>query len=363
MNLHSLSLVHRLTIQLMFCLALGLSAVAQDGVADQFANYPFLLRLEHTTHNSKVCVLLRRDRQFHLERTHSDRTLVIEGQLAESEFLKLKQTLDSGDLQKISQQRIVPPLLYPMNDQLQVNVFRKDHWQNLLFPESTSQIPFRLTLKPLVTWLNGLHNEPHREASEDEGKNNCLPPEKLELTIRTKDSPASGKAGEGNPQSSQPNSFLMRYSRDRVANRNLERTCVIVNPTGLYRMERGSQPATFKMKTTVFEGSVTDGELQELGYILDAPGLKTLHHQNRISGVAVRDADVISLSILRDNETQELIFSGYVAVRSHGKGTSSSATDDTSSIEPIQKWLETSVESKDLVPLKSAPANNCATAP
>jgi hypothetical protein len=370
MNLRTATRLHCCLAQPIFLLFCCLRAGPQDNVATQVANYPFLLRLEHTTHSSKTCVLLRRNGEFHLERTRSGRTLVSEGRIPESEMQKLKGILDSDELQKISQQKIVPPLLYPLNDQLQVNVFRKDHWQNLLFPESTSQMPFRQTLKPLVTWLNALHYGPHRELSEEEGVNNCLPPEKPELKIRTNESSASS-AGETTeatpsavkPQSSQPDLFLMRYSRDRISDGNLDRTCVIVNSAGFYRMEKGNQPATFKMKTTVFEGSVMDGELQELRQIHDAPDLKNLHHKNHIPSMTVRDADVISVSIPRDNETQELVFSGYVAVRSHGKGAPSSVTDDTSSIEPIQKWFETLLESKDLAPMKSAHANNCAAVP
>jgi hypothetical protein len=374
MNRRTGSFVRRLPVQLtflFFCLCAG----AQDNVAAQFANYPFLLRLEHTTDKSKVCVLLRRDGGFHLEHTQSDQTLVSEGQISEAELLKLKQALDSDELQKLSQQKIVPPLLYSMNGQLQVNVFRVDHWQNLLFPDATSQVQFFQTLRPLVNWLNALHREPHLEISEDAGKNNCLTPKKPELKIRTAESslsatgdasespPTSVAADPGKSQLSPPNSFLMRYSRDRISNGSRERTCVIVNHSGRYRMEKGNQPATFKMKTAVFEGSVTDLELKELGQLLDAPDLKTLHHQNRIPGVTVLDADVISLAIPRNDETQQLIFSGYVAARPHNKGPFSNVTDDTTSVEPIQNWLETSIESKKLAPLKSLPPNNCALAP
>jgi hypothetical protein len=372
MNRRTGSFVRRLPAQLtflFFCLCAG----AQDNSAAQFANYPFLLRLEHTTDKSKVCVLLRRDGEFHLEHTQSDQTLVSEGQISDAELLKLKQTLDSDELQKLSQQKIVPPLLYSMDGQLQVNIFRIDHWQSLLFPDATSQAPFLQTLKPLVSWLNTLHNEPHREVSEDAGRNNCLTPKKLELKIRVGEpvatendreaSPASVPAPAVAPQSSQPNPFLMRYSRDRISNGSLERTCVIVSPAGRYRIEKGNQPATFKLKTTVFEGSITESELKELGQLLNAPDLKGLEHQNRIGGMAVLDADVVSLSIPRSGGVQQLIFSGYVEARPHNKGPISNVTDDTTSVEPIQNWLETSIESKKLAPLKSVPPNNCALAP
>lgn len=374
MDRRTVKLVHRWPAQLIF-LFLCARVSAQDNVAPEFANYPFLLRLEQTTEDSKVCVLLHRNGEFHLEHTRSDETSVSEGKLPEADFLKLKQALDNDELQKISQPQIVPPLLYSMNDQLQVNVFRTDHWQNLLFPDSSSQIPFRQPLKPLVAWLSALHNEPHRELSEDEGKNNCLTPGKIRLKIRTKDSiPAlagaksnenapSSAASEGvKPRPRYPNLFLMRYSRDHFSTGTLERTCVIVNPAGHFRMEKGSQQISYKMKESVFEGAVPENELRELRQILDAPELKNERHQNLLEGLVVHDAEVTSLSVPREKEIQKLVFSSYFGSPSGSKQASSS-DDDTSPIEPIRKWLKTSIESQKLKPLKSALPNNCAPLP
>jgi hypothetical protein len=355
---------------LVFCLRAG----AQDNVAAQFANYPFLLRLEHTTEGSRVCVLLRRDGEFHLEHTHGDETQVSEGQIPEVELTKLKEALNGDELQQISQQQIVPPLLYPMLDQLQVNIFRVDHWQNLLFPDATSQISFRPALKPLLAWMKELHDEPHRDLTEDEGKNNCLTPGKIQLTIRTHNSsPSDAEEGSENtpakaatvgakPQASQPKSFLMRYSADHFSSGTLQRTCVIVNPAGLFRMEKGSQQATYKMKASVFEGSISEDELSELARLLEASDLRDLQHQNRMSGVRVQDIKVISLSIPRAKGIQQLLFSSYSGYLS-GSGGTASVTDDTSAIRSLQKWLKTSIENKKLAAAKSALPNSCVAAP
>ena len=374
-NLRTAAIAHRLLLQSIFFLFLCSGGCAQDAAAPQLAEYPFLLRLERTSKNSNVCVLLQRTGDFHLEHTRGDQTLVREGRIAEAELLRLKQSLDSDALQRLAQANIVPPLLSRMEDRLQINIFRADHWQNLVFPDTTSQAPHREVLTPLISWLNAIHDLPHRELSEDEGKNNCLPPKRLQLKIRSNDSRTGSSTGE--TDQSAPGSgaadaatapstrqiFLLRYSRERVSNGALERSCVIVNRTGHFRMEKGSQPATFKMKTTVYEGSISADEVRDLGRLLDAPDLKSLQHQNRILSVpAVQDAEVISLSIPRENDTQLLIFSGYVGIRS-GKDSAPGGTDDTTSIAPIQKWLEVSIESRKLTPSKSALPDNCAAAP
>jgi hypothetical protein len=350
-----------------------LHASAQDSVADQFANYPYLLRLEHTTKGSRACVLLRRNGGFHLENTHGDETQVSEGQIPDGELVTLKQALNNEDLQQISQQKIIPPLLDTTVDQVQVNAVRTDHWQNLYFADATSQLPFTTALKPLLAWMRALQNEPHRALTEDEGKNNCLTPKKLRLTIRTNDSLLSAKEktkenaapsatiGAAQPQSSTAKSFLMRYSSDYYSGGVQQRICVIVSPTGNFRMEKGRQEATYKTKASVFEGAISEDELQALGQLLDATDLRNLHHQNRLSGTRMQEALAISLSIPREQEIQQLLFSSYRNRDPYGEHAVG-VIDDISSIQPLQKWLKASIENKKLTPVKSANPNSCAPA-
>ncbi len=354
----------------LILLAFCLPSAPQDSVADQIANYPFLLRLEHTTKGSRVCVLLRRNGEFHLEHTHGDETEVSEGRIPDAELVTLKGALNNDELQRISQQMIIPPLLDTTVDQVQVNVVRTDHWQNLYFADSTSQIPFGAALKPLLTWMSELHEQPHRTLTEDAGKNNCLTPKKLHLTIRTKDSSrprtekseANTSSVTNKPQSAQAKSFLMRYSMDHYSGGVLQRTCVIVSPAGNFRMEKGNQQLTYKMKASVFEGSIPGNELQELNQLLETSDLRTLHHQNRLASKRMREAVVVSVSIPREKDIQELLFSSYIADPT-GRNDSGDVIDDTTSIQPLQKWIKTSIDNQKLKPVKSATPDSCAPGP
>jgi hypothetical protein len=359
---------------LILLLFLGLRVSAQDDAAAQFANYPFRLRLEHVSENSSVCVLLRSDGQYHLEHTRGDEILVAEGRLGESDLARLNLALDSDQLQQISQQKIVAPLMYSSYDQLQLNVFRKDHWQNLQFPDATTQRAYQAAIRPILTWLNELPNAPHRQLSEDEGKNNCLTPEKLHLKIRIAEAPLSTKktgaepgagisGGRADAQPEQPASFLVRYARDRFSNNTLQRTCVIVGTAGGYRMERASQQISYKMRASVFEGSVSAGELEELKQMLDEPRLKNERHENGLPEMTLRDAEVISVSVPREKHIQHLLFSDSSGSLFSRKGAAANSTDDTSSIAPLEAWLQTAIENKKVAPLKSAHPDNCASTP
>src|SRR6476659_7949830 len=120
------------------------------------SNSPYLLRLDHYPFEDHSCALLQSSGDFHLE-------------------------IDHGDRVKVFEEPIIRSGRY---DKLQVTVFRGDGWQDLFFRSSDSQRAFKQSLQPLAHWLDDLHKVPHRELSEDAGKNNCLPRSPIVLQIR-----------------------------------------------------------------------------------------------------------------------------------------------------------------------------------
>src|SRR5690348_15005113 len=144
----------------------------------------YLLRLEHSSFESHSCALLQSTGAFHLEVDHDEQVKVFEGSVEPNQLLEIQRNLNSDPLVTLSQQKIEEPLIRTRHDELQITVFREDHWQDLLFRSSDSQQPFEQSLQPLVHWLDNLHKLPHRELSEDEGKNNCLPPKAIVLKKR-----------------------------------------------------------------------------------------------------------------------------------------------------------------------------------
>lgn len=125
-----------------------------------------------------------------MEQGKGDRTKVFEGTLPEAKLLEVRKLIDNDELRVLTQQQIVPPSANVLLDELHVDVFRGDHWQDLFFLDVSSRKPFEHSIAPLVRWLETLHKEPHRELTEDEGKNDCQVPKRIVLRSRK---PVPGK--------------------------------------------------------------------------------------------------------------------------------------------------------------------------
>ena len=149
--------------------------------ADRF---PYLLRVQRTTRGAAICVLLRDDGQFHLEETHGDRTSVFEGALPSAKLLKVQRMLDDDGVPQLSQENSASPATTHVSEILQISIFRTDHWQNLVFINQNGNLTVPRSLEPLTIWLDSLHKQPHQQFNEDESKNNCQSPKKIELKKR-----------------------------------------------------------------------------------------------------------------------------------------------------------------------------------
>ena len=162
----------------------GLPAFAQSERPANSETSPYLVRVQRTTPGNTVCVLLRQDGLFHLETSHSDRTKVLEGSLPSSELLKVQRMLDGDGLPRLSQDNPSSPKTTRVSEILQVSIFRTDHWQNLVFMDDNGSQSVPQSLVPLLNWLGSLHMQAHQQLNEDEGKNNCQSPKKIELKKR-----------------------------------------------------------------------------------------------------------------------------------------------------------------------------------
>ncbi len=162
----------------------GLPAFAQSERPATSETSPCLVRLQRTTPGNAVCVLLRQDGLFHLETSHSDRTKVLEGSLPSAELLKVQRMLDSDGIPGLSQDQPTLPKTTRLSEIVQICIFRTDHWQNLAFVDDNGSQSIPPSLGPLLNWLGSLHTQPHQQLDEDEGKNNCQSPKKIELKKR-----------------------------------------------------------------------------------------------------------------------------------------------------------------------------------
>ena len=162
----------------------GLPAFAQSEHPASSEISSYLVRVQRTTPGNTVCVLLRQDGRFHLETSHGDRTQVLEGSLPNAELLKVQRMLDSDGIPGLSQGQLALPKTTRLSEIAQISIFRTDYWQNLAFVDDNGSQPIPPSLAPLLNWLGSLHTQPHQQLSEDESKNNCQSPKKIELKKR-----------------------------------------------------------------------------------------------------------------------------------------------------------------------------------
>src|SRR5260370_31204394 len=78
------------------------------GLTEEPERSGFLVRMERQTRDEDVCILVRRDGQFHLERVALgvDRSRVFEGSFPNSTISELEQMLDADELRQLSQSSI-----------------------------------------------------------------------------------------------------------------------------------------------------------------------------------------------------------------------------------------------------------------
>jgi hypothetical protein len=355
---------------------------AQDGpVKPPFPpSYPYLLRLERREPYTTTCALLKRDGSFHYERIHSaDRVTVLEGELPPDELAKVAALLQHADLVKLTQDDILEPLL-PFGEELQVNVFRRDHWQDLVFPDSKDRKKLVPTVDSLVDWLGTLPRLPHREMTEFEGRNNCLTDRPIELRSRPLPPPVMlppdihvsiprtldadlGSTGDAAPPPSPD--FLLRMTVDRVGN-PMQRQCAVIYPDGRYHAETSSQSSGESMHSQVMEGVLPPPELDALRQILDAPEWRVEYNEQAPPGIVVRGGEFVRIQIPGPHQILHSVFANLDFTPIPGSSAEAQNNDlaaipgsHLKLLAPLRTWFKQDVEDAKLPPIKDVPATNC----
>jgi len=170
-------------------IALILAALATSWAGDQQGvtpvTVPYLLRMEQLQADKDVCVLVRRDGQYHLERLHPYGMGVSEGKLSNGELASLETLLTKDRLFQLQQSDLAGPNAAENLDKLFVSVLRPGHWQNLEFDSARSRKPYEEFLSPLLKWLDDVQKKKAKKMTEGSSRNNCLPPKEITLQTRS----------------------------------------------------------------------------------------------------------------------------------------------------------------------------------
>jgi hypothetical protein len=352
-------------------LNLILFLLATEFAAAQSYSSPYLLRLEHAASEAHVCVLLQKSGAFHMESDGVDSTKVFEGQLSAERLLQVERDLHDTALEALSQKQIEEPLIH-RRDVLHVDISRGDHWQELTFYSAESQEPYRQSLAPLVRWLNELHRLPHKELSEDAGKNNCLAPGEIVLKKRGDESPVESASGNRNaaiaPQTPprvpkrEPAEALLRVFSMSAKSDVVRQGCVLITADGTYRAEeRAQKVASKRVQTKITGGKITPDEIAQLQQAIDASALAKIRHRKTSHLVLPMSGEMLNLQISRPSGVQELVLSSTFARRDvpffySGDG-------DISSAQALLKFIADHIWTDGSGGLDPGLRNDCQDAP
>lgn len=346
--------------------------------AAQAPSTPYLLRLDHSSFEGHSCALLQSTGAFHLEVNNGDDVKVLEGTIKSDDLTRITADLNNTVLIDLSQSQIQEPLIRTRHDELQLTIFRSDAWQDLFFQSSDSQQPFKPWLQPLVHWLDTLPRVPHRELSEDEGKNRCLPvgvialkkrgeAQAESLTPRTTmhvlyGGPTPQPQMPPQPVVSESVSPLLLLHSFEMKTESAHESCVLVGTNGAYRFEDRTQKTGKPVKTKITAGHIGADELQELRQLLDDPGLAEIqHHEPPGHGDVPMMEDKMEIFIARPAGVQHFILSSRFNQPDFPSFYRGDA--DVTVARPLLNFVSERLESSNAGVLDPTKRNGCTEAP
>jgi hypothetical protein len=338
-----------------------------------------LMRMERQTRDEDVCILVRNDGQFHLERVALGlgKSRVFEGTLPGDSMSQLQQMLNVGELKQLSQSQIKMELVGEDLDQLLLSVNRANGWQSLNFTAGKSRKPFKNSVEPLVKWLERNMQQPH-PLPPDTHTSRCMPPKEnaTESAVQGPPSSMQGPSAESTAQAAK-NPYLLRiieehYVADSTTtavsfqqsyDQKVERVCIVVYRSGRYRMERSKQALNTAVRADVYHDSLSEGQVQELQKLVEAPEVVKLDHQTAGVGLKIKEGEIVNLVIPRGTSTQKLSFASYFGVRSQEVGLRDNLHTgidaDLPVVKPLRNWLKANIENRKGSPEKDVPSTTC----
>jgi hypothetical protein len=351
----------RLYSSFAFLLALSLVLWASDQRAVGVTTVPFLLRMERLRSDQDVCVLVRSDGQYHLERLHPYGIGVFEGKLSDEVLASLESLLMKDGLLRLQQSDIDVPLITGNIDHLFVSILRTDHWQNLEFSSAESRKSEEEFLNPLLKWLEDVQKEKAKELTEESGRSNCLPPKEIQLKMRNDDKISAihtDASAVGHP-------YILRTFTRRFDSSRIENSCVIIRDTGVYHVRRSQQLHRKETKTTVLDGTFPAEVINSLRVLIDADQFRKWPEEDPPLA-RLQASTVTNLTIPRADGVQQISVWRYVfPPAAHNSGSLGSTDlpgmDDhgTKLIKPLDEWMKRNLPVEKEIPTSNPTNPQC----
>lgn len=196
------------------------------------------------------------------------------------------------------------------NDQVILEIHRPGSWQQLFFPDSASREPFRDAIDPLLKCLDAVNKRKVPELSEEVGRNNCLPSNKLEVSQRRADppeQPVTSPLPAANVPPARQETYALQMFDNRVVNYRTEAACLLVSLSGAYHLVKQSKSYDKGLTSAVLDGALTPIGLASLRAVLDTPDLMNPPEENLGHEVILTsDSYFTRLAIPRGEKVQKL---------------------------------------------------------
>jgi len=322
----------------------------------------YLLRLERARYLESVCVLLSGNGQYHLERHNPQKIRIFEGSLHADELQNIVHIVSGDRLFNLEQKQIPDLMLKADNDQVTLEIHRPGSWQQLIFPDSASREPFRDAIDPLLKWLDAVNKRKVPELSEEVGRNNCLPSNKLEFSQRRADSPeqpVTSPLPAASVPSTRQETYVLQMFDNRVVNYRTEATCLLVSTTGAYHLVKQSKSYDRGLTSTVLDGTLGPMGLASLLALLDAPDLINQPEEKPGQEVILTsDSYFTRLAIPRGGKMQQIAAWKSYRIINH---TLSRSVEDhgTKLVAPLREWLKANIDEKSAITTPNPPNPRC----
>jgi hypothetical protein len=369
--------VHRWACLWFACLlAAGLAEAQDDSARPVFPpDYPYLMRMEKQADNTDTCVLLKKDGSYHYERNHHDEHVsVSEGELTRDALNRMVVLLQRPDLVNLKQNDI-PVRMFFFGDQIQLNIFRQDHWQDLIFPDAKDRKKLVPSVESLDDWLTALPKLQHREFTEFEARNNCLTEHKIELRTRPLPPPTvmppkwlsvEAQAPPPPKPAPPPPTYTLWMTVTSFTN-PMQQRCAVIYPDGRIHSERSSQEYNDQVISHVTEGTLPPPAFDSLRQLLDAPEWRVEYDEHLPAESQIRGGEIVHLQIPVPGGIYKSIFMNVDYQQFPDLSGAPTQTRDLASfpgshlklVMPLRAWFKQNVEEATLPPARNTAANLC----
>jgi hypothetical protein len=294
---------------------------------------PGIVRIERMESGEAVCALVQDDGGYRLEKLFQAKTEMYTGFLDSTAVGQLHSLLANEQLVKLSQQDIRDPLISDSFEHLQLDIWRGQAWQELLFTAPASRKPFKESLDPLMRWFQDLQKRRPAAVRVAGLPTRCQPLPAVSLSVtRT--------------VSEDPNQYLFREESTHSYRSVVDRTCTVVFGDGNYHLERSSQTRGADRQDKVLSGRVELEAIQKLKILLSSPELAASPSVRDVGDerpAGERTTTVVSIP--RQSEVQNLVFSSTFNTRNNqrevgGLSNLQNHVANPKLIDPLLDWMK-----------------------